>query len=72
MSATPRIELVRQCVHTARCMSRMARVITPPTPELVTARREWMAKARIWRDHYERELRLNAEFLAANPAALSR
>lgn len=62
--ATPRRELVRQCCEAALMWYRVFGDLS--------ASRDWLNKARMWRDHYAREIEANNAFIRANPAIAAR
>lgn len=55
-----------ECLMHARHSREMWLSIPPGRRDLSFAR-GWIARAKLWREHGECELRLNAEFIAANP-----
>lgn len=62
--ATPRRELVRQCCEAALMWYRVFGDLS--------ASRDWLDKARMWRDHYAREIEANNAYIRANPAIAAR
>lgn len=58
--ATPRKQLVAECCHAAMTYHAMGF-----EPEA----RRWIRKARVWRDHYVREIESNNAWIRANPEA---
>ena len=58
--ALPRKQLVAQCCHTAMTYHAMG---------FDAEARRWIRKARVWRDHYSREIEANNAWVRANPEA---